>query len=119
MDILCGLHARSIPPSGSIMDLPGYARGLLKCAIRVLTCVVIILIAVFVPSFGTIMALLGSAVTFGICIILPLSFYLRMFGKKISRAERILDWALIMVSSTMAFVGTIWVLLPKDLIGGN
>lgn len=99
------------------MGLPGYARGLLRCAIRVLTCVVIILIAVFVPSFGTIMAFLGSALTFSICIILPLSFYLRMFGKEISIAERSLDVVLIVISSVMAVVGTIWVFLPKDLIG--
>jgi vesicular inhibitory amino acid transporter len=119
MDLLCGLDVRSVPPSASIIGLPGYARGLLRCAIRVLTCVLIIFIAILVPSFSTIMAFLGSALTFSICIILPLSFYLRIFGKEISPAERLLDWVLIVVSSVMAFVGTVWVFLPKDLIGAN
>lgn len=101
------------------MGLPGYTRGLLKCTIRILTCVVIILIAIFIPSFGTIMAFLGSALTFGICIILPLSFYLRIFGKEISSAERMLDWILIVISTVMALVGTTWVFLPQDLIGAH
>ena len=101
------------------MGLPGYARGLLKCAIRIFVSVVIILIAIFIPSFGTIMAFLGSALTFSICIILPLSFYLRIFGEEISGGEKILDWILIVVSSIMALVGTVWVFLPKDLIGAH
>lgn len=119
VEILCGLDVRGIPPLSSAMGLPAYTRGLLRCTIRIITCLVIILIAIFIPSFDTIMAFLGSALTFTICIILPLSFYLRIFGSEISVMERSLDLVLIVVCSAMALVGTIWVFLPKDLIGAD
>ena len=102
-----------------MLGLPGYARGIFRCAVRVITCIVVVLVAIFVPSFATIMGFAGSALTFSICIVLPLSFYLRIFGKEISVAERILDWVLIGISSVLAIVGTVWVFLPKDLIGAN
>ena len=119
LDILCGLHIRTVPPSSTILGLPGYVRGILRTTIRVVTCIIIILIAIFIPSFATIMALLGSALTFSICIILPLSFYLRIFGKEVSIGERILDYTLIAISAVLAIMGTVWVFLPKDLIGAN
>lgn len=65
------------------------------------------------------MALLGSGLTFSICIILPLSFYLRIFGKEVSIGERVLDYILIAISAVMAVMGTVWVFLPKELIGAD
>ena len=52
---------------------------------------------------------------FSICIILPLAFHLKIFGKDIGAAERVLNWFLIIVCSIMALVGTVWVFLPKEL----
>lgn len=63
------------------------------------------------------MALSGSALTFTICIILPLAFYLRIFGEGIVWWERGLCWGLIGVSTTLAVVGTVWVFLPAEMIG--
>ena len=63
------------------------------------------------------MALMGSALCFTICIILPLAFYLKLFGNEISMKERVFDWFLIMVCSIMAVIGTVWAFLPKDKIG--
>lgn len=63
------------------------------------------------------MALMGSALCFTICIILPLAFYLKLFGNEISMKERVLDWFLIVICSIMAVVGTVWAFLPKDKIG--
>ena len=119
LEILCGLNVRSVSPSAGFLGLPGYTRGFLKCAIRIVTSIVFVLIAILIPSFDTIMALCGSALVFGICIIFPLSFHLRQFGKEISQRERILNWLLIVVCSIMALVGTVFVFLPKDLIGAN
>jgi vesicular inhibitory amino acid transporter len=72
--------------------------------------------AILCPSFDRIMALMGSALCFTICIILPLAFYLKIFGQEISRKERVLDWLLLVVSSALAIVGTGWALLPEDMI---
>lgn len=63
------------------------------------------------------MALSGSALTFTICIILPLAFYLRIFGERIVWWERGLCWGLIGVSIALAVVGTVWVFLPTEMIG--
>lgn len=119
LEILCGLNVRSVSPSAGLLGLPGYTRGFLKCAIRIVTSIVIVLIAILIPSFDIIMALCGSALVFGICIIFPLAFHLRLFGKEISQRERIMNWLLIVVCSIMALVGTVFVFLPKDLIGAN
>lgn len=59
---------------------------------------------------------MGSALCFTICIILPLAFYLKIFGKEISPSERILDWILLVISSLLAIVGTAWAFLPQELI---
>lgn len=81
--------------------------------------VVIVLMAIVFPSFDRIMALMGSALCFTICIILPLAFYLKIFGKEISLAERILDWFLLIISSTLAIIGTVWAFLPQSVISGR
>ena len=73
----------------------------------------IVLLGVLVPSFDTIMALMGSAMAFSICIVLPVAFYLKLFAKEISRKEKVLDWFLIVVCSIMGIIGTVWVFLPK------
>lgn len=117
IEIFCGLDARAVSPSPGLIGLSGWTRGLLKCTIRIVTIVVILVIAIVVPSFDRIMALMGSALCFTICIILPLAFYLKLFGNEISMKERVLDWFLIVICSIMAVVGTVWAFLPKDKIG--
>ena len=61
------------------------------------------------------MALMGSAMAFSICIILPLAFHLKLFGKELGTKEKVLNWFLIVVSSVMAVIGTVWVFLPKKM----
>ena len=61
------------------------------------------------------MALMGSAMAFSICIILPLAFHLNLFGKELCTKEKVLNWFLIVISSIMAVIGTVWVFLPKQL----
>ena len=97
--------------------MSGFSRGLLKLGIRILTVIIITIIAILVPSFDRIMALMGSALCFTICIILPLAFYLKLFGHELSLEERVFDWFLIAVCSIMAVVGTVWAFLPKSMIG--
>lgn len=94
-------------------------RGIFKILIRVLVVVLIVVVAIFFPDFDSIMALMGSSLCFTICIILPLAFYLKIFGQEISLKERILDWALIVSCTIMAVLGTIWALLPKEKIGAR
>lgn len=110
-----GLLPHQLSPSRTLLGLPSYARGIFKIAIRTLTIVAIILLAILVPSFDTIMALMGSAMAFSICIVLPLAFHLKLFGKELGMKERVLNWFLIVVCSIMAVIGTVWVFLPKQM----
>lgn len=63
------------------------------------------------------MALSGSALTFTICIILPLAFYLRIFVDRIGWWERGLCWGLMVGSTALAVAGTVWVFLPVEMTG--
>ena len=115
IEAMLGLDPRTVPRPQKLFGLPGYTRGFLKCIVPLFTIFIIVLLAVLVPSFDTIMALMGSAMAFSICIILPLAFHLNIFGKEIARKERIMNWFLIVVCSIMAVIGTVWVFLPKEL----
>lgn len=112
---LVGFDPQEMPRASGLVGLSGYSRGFLKSAIRIFTIVVVILIAILVPSFDTIMALMGSAMAFSICIVLPLAFHLKLFGKELGMKERVLNWFLIVVCSIMAVIGTVWVFLPKSV----
>ncbi|GAB1212046.1 hypothetical protein ATERTT37_001173 [Aspergillus terreus] len=84
--------------------------------VRIFVVALIVVMAIVFPAFDRIMALMGSALCFTICIILPLAFYLKIFGKEIGPRERILDWFLLIVSSILAVTGTVWAFLPEELI---
>jgi vesicular inhibitory amino acid transporter len=99
--------------------MSGLTRGILKVSIRVIVNIIFVVIAIVFPSFDQIMALLGSTLCFAICVILPLCFYLKIFGNDVPLRERILDYILIVVCSIMAVVGTIWAFLPKESIGAT
>lgn len=112
---LVGIDPQEMPGSSGLLGLSGYTRGFLKIAIRVFTIAVIIIISILVPSFDTIMALMGSAMAFSICIVLPLAFHLKIFGKEMGMKEKMLNWFLIVICSFMAIIGTVWVFLPKQI----
>lgn len=119
LEVICGLDAYSLADSEPLTGLSSYTRGILKVAIRVFVIVVFVTIAIVFPEFDSIMAFMGSTLCFTICVILPLMFYLKIFGKEVSWKERLLDYFLIVVCSTLATVGTVWAFLPKSMIGAE
>lgn len=78
---------------------------------------VFVIIAIIFPSFDRIMTLLGAIACFSVCLILPLAFHIKLFGKELGFLEYWSNWALIVVSTIMAVVSTIFACLPKELIG--
>lgn len=88
----------------------------LRGMVRVFTVALVVALAIIFPAFDRIMAFLGSFLCFTICIIFPLAFYLKIFGEKISQRERVLDWFLLITSTILAMVGTIWAFLPREMI---
>jgi len=117
LEIFLGLDSRAVASNSGLIGMSGWNRGLLKFAVRILTTVIFVVLAILVPDFDRIMTLLGSVACFSICIILPLAFHLKLFGKEISLKERVINWVLIAVSMAMAVVSTVFACLPKELIG--
>lgn len=111
-EVLCGLNSSNHHSSQQNSEVTGKAATIAMVLVRVFVIILIVFIAIVFPSFDRIMALMGSLLCFTICIILPLAFYLKIFGSEISLSERIFDWFLIIVSSVMAIVGTAWALMP-------
>ncbi|RMY54206.1 hypothetical protein D0863_13702 [Hortaea werneckii] len=89
----------------------------LRAVFRIVVTCAIVLLAILVPSFEVISAIMGAAFCFLICVILPVTFHLKMFGKEISRREVLCNWALILGSAVLGIAGTVWEFLPKDWIG--
>jgi vesicular inhibitory amino acid transporter len=119
IETFTGLDTQHVSDAESISGLSAYTRGLLKIAIRILVIITFVIISIVFPAFDSIMAFMGSTLCFTICVILPLLFHLKIFGKEISTEERILNWFLIAVSSILAAVGTVFAFLPKTLIGAE
>jgi vesicular inhibitory amino acid transporter len=117
LEVLFGLDSRALATSSSLNGMSGLNRGIAKIALRIGTIITFVVIAILFPSFDRIMTLLGSVACFSICIVLPLAFHLKLFGKDIGKAEKVLNWVLIVVSTIMAVISTVCACLPKELIG--
>jgi len=118
IEILCGIDTREVSDSPSLVGLSGFTRGVLKFSIRVFIVAVFVIVAIIFPAFDSIMAFMGSALCFTICVILPLLFHLKIFGKDISMSEKLLNWVLITMCSILALVGTVAAFMPKSSLGG-
>ena len=119
IEAIFGVGPHAVAESPSLTGLSAYTRGILIIAIRIFVLVLFVIIAILFPAFDSIMAFMGSTLCFTICIILPLFFYLKIFGKEVSTRERIFDYFLIVVCSILAIVGTVFAFLPKNLIGAD
>ncbi|CAG8084253.1 unnamed protein product [Penicillium nalgiovense] len=114
-EVLCGLEGGHVLAENGPKTLQKVSRAM----VRVFVVAMIVILAIVFPAFDRIMAFLGSFLCFTICIIFPLAFYLKIFGKEIGRGEYILDWILLIVSSILAAVGTVWAFLPQDMLSAN
>ncbi|KAE8447382.1 hypothetical protein EG329_010796 [Mollisiaceae sp. DMI_Dod_QoI] len=119
IEVFAGLDPASISDSQALTGLSSYTRGILKIVIRIFVVIIFVIISIIFPAFDSIMAFMGSTLCFTICVILPLMFYLKIFGKEVSMKERVLCYFLIAVCSVLAIVGTVWAFLPKSMIGAE
>ena len=114
------LDLRQMDPKARIYSEKSMKHRVARGSIAVAGNLIQLGISIGFPDFDSIMALMGSALCFTICIVLPVSFYLRIFsseGKEIGLKERILCWVLLIVCGSLAVLGTIFAILPKDKIG--
>ncbi|KAL7626725.1 hypothetical protein AAE478_003499 [Parahypoxylon ruwenzoriense] len=119
LEVVFGLWQQVVAEETPPVGLPITSRGVLKALIRVLTLLVFLAIAILFPAFDAIMAFMGSALCFTICVTLPLAFYLKLFGHEIAMRERIFTWFVMLLSFALSATGTVWAFLPRDLIGAD
>jgi vesicular inhibitory amino acid transporter len=68
----------------------------------------IVVLAYIIPGFDKIMSLLGAFFSFMISGIFPLICHLCLFGDSMSVKQKVLDYTLIVIASSMALTGTCW-----------
>ncbi|UNI16277.1 hypothetical protein JDV02_002725 [Purpureocillium takamizusanense] len=119
-DVICGIHATHHHHHHA-QSATTRRSHVLTTSLRVLVrlCVVFVLlvISILFPAFDSVCAFLGAALCSLISVILPISFYLKLFWHSIPLRERLASWALLAVFSLMGLVGTVWTFLPKHLVG--
>jgi vesicular inhibitory amino acid transporter len=90
---------------------------LTRFAIRLFVVAVLLGISIAFPAFDSVCAFLGAALCTLISIILPISFYLKLFWRDVTAREKMVLFSLLGLFSVFGTVGTIWTFLPKPLIG--
>ncbi|KAH6671608.1 transmembrane amino acid transporter [Plectosphaerella plurivora] len=119
LEVLSGIHQHALSENSSMVGLSAPFRGFLKVAIRIVTILVFLIIAIIFPSFDSIMAFMGSALCFTICVLLPIAFYVKLFGHEMSTREKIGCYIIMAISTSLSVVGTVWAFLPKNIIGAD
>lgn len=99
--------------SQPLADIKPQAKAYVRLAVKLVTSLVLLAIAIFIPSFDRVMGLLGAFSVFMICAIGPLAANLALYRKSMSIYTIILNWLLLTVSVVMAGVGTVFVFIPQ------
>lgn len=126
-DVLCGVHdshhhhhhhheqqGNHITPENRAS---GFIRVATRGAIRIGIVLTLLAISIVFPAFDSVCAFLGAAMCTLISIILPITFYLRLYWKDITRRDCTVLLVLLVFFSILGLVGTVWTFLPKDLVG--
>lgn len=95
-----------------------YTKGL-KGLVRVAVVLTLLFISIIFPAFDSVCAFLGAALCTLISVVLPISFYLKLFWKDVSLRERVALLVLLVLFLVFGILGTVWTFLPKHLIGAE
>jgi solute carrier family 32 (vesicular inhibitory amino acid transporter) len=68
MEVLAGLRQQAVAEEGALVGRSSAFRGFMKVFIRIMTLCAFLIIAILFPAFDSIMAFMGSALCFTICI---------------------------------------------------
>ncbi|KAK4940009.1 hypothetical protein LTR66_014954 [Elasticomyces elasticus] len=112
---------RQMDAKARALSEQSFAHKLGRASIAVLCNTSQLGIAILLPDFDNIMALMGSAFCLTICIIFPIGFYLRLFwgSGEIKVLEMIFCFLVIAVATVLAVIGTIFAILPKEKVGAK
>ncbi|PMB65463.1 Vacuolar amino acid transporter 1 [Beauveria bassiana] len=117
-DVLFGLHFEAQQHTGSGNGEIGrpWVRSVQRASVRVGVVVLLLVISIVFPAFDSVCAFLGAALCTLISVILPIAFYLKLFWNNISRMERIISWAIIVLFAVLGLMGTACTFLPKSVV---
>lgn len=99
--------------SQPLADIKPKSKAVVRQIVKLVTSLVLLAIAIFIPSFDRVMGLLGAFSVFIICAIGPLAANLALFRKTMSKPVILINWVLLLISVAMGAVGTVFVFLPK------
>lgn len=68
VEVLAGLRNQVVASDTSLVGRSSAFRGFMKIAVRITTLLVFLLVAILFPAFDMIMAFMGSALCFTICV---------------------------------------------------
>jgi vesicular inhibitory amino acid transporter len=98
------LNKSTISPKGDY-------NTIIKFVNRVLVICVFLTTALIFTDFGKIMSFLGSAICVAVCLVFPLSFYLKLFYDELSALKKALYFTGIFFAVVLAIVGTAAVII--------
>jgi vesicular inhibitory amino acid transporter len=67
-EVLLGLNQQTVADTPGLVGRSSYFRGMMKIAVRVVTILCFLAISILFPAFDSIMAFMGSALCFTICV---------------------------------------------------
>lgn len=68
IEVLFGLNTQTVADNAGFIGRSMYFRGVMKVVVRVVVIIVFLVIAILFPAFDSIMAFMGSALCFTICV---------------------------------------------------
>lgn len=118
-DVIFGVHEPHTPngSNATASRRAQFVRSGIRGLIRVVVVFILLVISIAFPAFDSVCAFLGAALCTLISIVLPISFYLKLYWKDIPQREKGCLFFLLVLFSIFGLLGTIWSFLPKDLIG--
>ncbi|RIA99362.1 transmembrane amino acid transporter protein [Glomus cerebriforme] len=112
INLTCEIYYHSIPRVEDWCNNGRGRRTLLKVFSRVLMSTIVLLIAIQVPAFDRVMGILGSFFSYFISAIFPCFINLKLFSRRMSTKEKVLNICIIISSGILSILGTIWAFLP-------
>lgn len=113
VDFLFGLNDVSLSFSG-LRSIKDCFQRLGKASVRFFVVFCFVFLSIVFPDFDRIIAFFGASLNITICIVGPISFYLKIYGPQISQKEKLFNHVLLAVYVVMAIVGTAWCFLPPQ-----
>jgi len=90
-------------------------REFIRLSGRTIISFLVVFVAIVFPEFHQVLCLLGSLFSMIICVIFPCMCYSVLYKGRLSPSETIINKIIIVVSSIIAIIGTVWAFIPNIL----